>query len=181
MTSHALLETRYTFETGLSDADAVVRIRIGSWLGEDQEALSTFFEATVLESFKGNIPESFILIQDGCSESTLKGYPLFTDGNELLVYLKRISDTKYGDAYWIIGSFPTVLDVAYDNSGARYYADRYGIMGETAGISNNYSHQTVFRSELELNLIKTDSMFEMMQYTYPYIFAEEDLLPLLRK
>ena len=85
----AHLAKYYSFETAFSEADVVARIKIGNWLSEDELLGSTFFEATVLQCFKGDIPEIFILTQSGTASATLQGYPLFTYGNELLLFQTR--------------------------------------------------------------------------------------------
>jgi hypothetical protein len=172
-------ETKYTFASAISEADAVARIEVGNWLGEDTDLHKTYYEATVLQCFKGDIPNKFTLLQDGCSTATLKNYPLFTNGNELLVFLNKATVTDYDSPYWIIGSFMTVLDVAYDASGTRYYSDRYGILGETVDVSKNFSLQDEISAEVYSELVETDSIIADMRYSYPYIFSENDLIPLL--
>ena len=128
----ASLPKEYTFETATEEADVVARIRVGDWLSEDTYCYQTFYEATVLECFKGKLPKSFVLAQLGCSTGTFRDYPLFTSGNEFLVFLKKapedLGDIKadYDSLYWIFGHFSTLLDVAYDESGNRYYTDWCG-------------------------------------------------------
>ncbi len=175
----ASFETKYTFATAFSEADVVARIEVGNWLSEDTDLQKTYYEATVLQCFKGNIPDEFTLLQDGCSTGTLKNYPLFTSGNELLVFLKEATVTEYDSPYWIIGAFMTILDVTYDDSGARYYSDRYGILGETIDIVANYSLQSEILAEIYSGSVEADSIVADMHYAYPYVFAENDLVALL--
>ena len=89
------LTKRYTFETAFAEADAVARVKVGNWLSEDRENDSTCFEATTLQCFKGSLPETFTLYQTGSSHETLEGFPLFTYGNELLLFLNQ--GTQPGD------------------------------------------------------------------------------------
>ncbi len=177
---------RYTFESALSEADAVARIIVGNWLGEDKDLGKTYFEATVLQCFKGDLPERITLLQDGCSSATLKGYPLFTSGNEMLVFINHASVTDYDSPHWIIGAFTTLLDVSYDNAGTRYYVDRYGILGETIDIPTNYASNPVISREVRNTMTKNDPIWKEMEDAYlevehifPYIFLEDDLVPLL--
>lgn len=172
-------ETKYTFASAFSAADVVARIEVGNWIAEDTDLQKTYYEATVLKCFKGNIPSEFTLLQDGCSTGTLKNYPLFTSGNELLVFLNEATVTDYKSPYWIIGSFMTVLDASYDDSGARYYSDRYGILGETVDISTNYALQDDIYAEVFSRSVEADSIVADMQYPYPYIFSENDITTLL--
>lgn len=177
-TEHVSLGTRYTFESAFSEADAVARIKVGNWISEDTELHTTYYEATVLQCFKGEMPETFTLLQDGCSLSTLQRYPLFTYGNELLVFLNESELTGFDSPYWIIGSFTTVLDVSYDESGSRYYADRYGVLGKLANISRNYAFDPAVFSEVLASAVANDPIVEEMKYSYSYIFSEADILTL---
>lgn len=175
----ASFETAYTLESAVSEADVVARIEVGNWIAEDTDIHTTYYEATVLQCFKGSIPTTFTLKQDGCSAGTLKGYPLFKSGNEILVFLDEASGVNYDSTYWIIGSFMTILDVSYDNSGNRYYADRYGILGKTIDIDTNYACQEDIFAEVYSRSVEADPIVQDMQYSYPYVFAEFDLNPLL--
>lgn len=179
-TIHASFAKEYSFESALSSADVVARIEVGNWIAEDTELRKTYYEATVLQCFKGSIPTTFTLLQDGCSTGTLKGYPLFTSGNEMLVFLNEAIEVDYDSPYWIIGSFMTILDVSYDDSGTRYYADRYGILGKTINITANYALQEDVFAEVYSRSVEADSIVKDMQYLYPYIFKESDLTSLIK-
>lgn len=179
---------RYTFESASAEADAVARIVVGNWLGEDTDLHKTYYEATVVQCFKGDLPEKITLLQDGCSSGTLKAYPLFTSGNELLVFINRASVTDYVSPYWIIGAFTTLLDVSYDSAGTRYYVDPYGILGDTIDISANYASDPVISREVYNSMAENDPIWKEMEkaypeveYTFPYIFSEDDLIPLLTR
>lgn len=176
---HACLDIRYTFHTAFSSADVVARVKVGNWIAEDVDLGTTYYEATVLQCFKGDIPQEFTLLQDGCSTGTFKGYPLFTNGNELLVFLNNATVTDYPSPYWIIGSFTTVMDVSYDEAGSRYYSDRYGIIGETIDISTNCALQDDIFAEVYSKSVANDPIIADMQYFYPYVFSETDLMKLM--
>ena len=180
--SYPSLEKSYTFETAFSEADAVARIKVGNWLSEDNEIHSTYFDATVLQCFKGNIPESFILIQDGSSNATMDGYPLFTYGNELLVFLNQATGFEDEIHYWIIGAYTTVMDVVYDNSETRYYATRFSSLVETMDITPNCVDQKDIVSEIYNFAIISDPLVADIadeQHLYSYIFSESDVIDLI--
>ena len=177
---YASLAKEYTFETAFEEADAVARIQVGSWLGEDTNLKATYFQARVLECFKGNMPDTFTLRQDGCTTHTYTGYPLFTAGNELLVFLNEGSITTYDSPYWIIGTYTTFMDVLYDNAGNRYYGDRKGHLGQTVEIGKNYTFDYELFQQMYENLKETDSLFAEREYQFPYIYAEADLKAYLK-
>ena len=70
------LEMAYGFESAFADADMVAHVRVGDWIDEDTDIYATYYEATVLHSYKGEETGNFVLTQDGCSEYTMGGYPL---------------------------------------------------------------------------------------------------------
>lgn len=188
--SSPLFAKRYTFETAFLEADAVVRIKIGNWLSEDIDNMFTRYEATVLQCFKGDVSDAFTLIQEGCSDCTMKGYPLFTYGNELLVFLTKATmppdyEMPWSDeSYWITGCFTTVLDVTYDAEGNRYYADNHDFLGETMGISSNYVNQKDILSEVYSSAVNSDPFVANIadeQNFYSYIFSEADVNNLINK
>lgn len=167
----------YSFESAFESADAVVRAEIGNWLGEDNEIFNTYYETTVLECFKGSIPETFTLLQEGSSACTQEGYPLYTAGNELLLFLYEATDVHgYESVYWIAGAFVTTMDVTYDAEGDRYYADRYGILCRNfSGYCWNYALNKAEAEKLRAYLYKVDPFMKTMGFPYTYIYAEDAL------
>lgn len=178
-TIKAIFGNKFTFESAMTEADVVARIEVGNWLAEDTSIYTTYYEAAVLQCFKGSIPETFTLLQDGCSTATMKMYPLFTSGNELLVFLKEATETPYESPYWIMGSFTTLLEVSYDENGNRYYADRYGILSESINIDTNYADVASISGEVLATAAANDPIISEMHYSYPYIYSETDIMSLL--
>lgn len=168
----ALLARHYTFEEAYQEADMVAHVKVGNWLGEEEEKGATYYDATIVEQYKGDKIDEIILFQDGTSNGTLKRYPLFTYGNEMLVFLKEAVDTEYDDAYWIIGAFTTMLDVVNDEEGNLYYMDRYGILGETIDASMNSAGNTDLRQVLYEAAVANDEIVVEMGYRYEYIYEK---------
>ena len=102
-----MFERCYSVSDAFREADAVARVKVGDWQGEDLRNWVTFFDASVQESYKGELPRNFTLVQGGCSEATSPGYPLFTSGTELLVFLR-----DYDAAGKNITPSPTINTVA---------------------------------------------------------------------
>ena len=104
----------------------MARVRVGDWQGEDLRNWVTFFDASVQESYKGDLPRHFTLVQGGCSEASSPNYPLFINGTELLVFLRDYDGS--GEKYHPITDYNTVLYVVYDEAGGRYFLDSFGTM-----------------------------------------------------
>lgn len=175
---------KYSFETACSTAEVIARVKIGDWIAEDTIGGYTYFKATTLQCFKGTIPENFTLSQDGCSTYTLAGYPLFAAGNELLLFLREpYSDgfEKYQPLYWIIGSYTTVIDVAYDLDGTRYYLDRNGVLGSTVEDCKNYASHKAVREDLEAYVYKADPLLKTVKYCPTHIFTAGELEAAIEK
>lgn len=171
---------QYTFESAMEEAEVVAHVQIGNWLGENNELYTTYFEAKVLQCFKGTISEKFTLSQLGSSECTEKGnMALFTYGNELFLFLKQSTNTTYESTYHIVGNFPTIFDIMYDESGARYYAPRYSYMGDSVDIAVNYALQGKVHSELYARAASADPIITELNIRYEYIFSEGDFMALM--
>lgn len=188
------LVKHHTFEEATEESDVIARIRIGDWLGETEKSSQTFFEAEVLECFKGEISQTFVLSQLGYSKCTIgsPAFPLFTSGNEFLVFLTEIPEDKFVDLnakyemYWLTGSYVTILDVSYDDSGNRYYAatywgGTYRSFGETMDIPTNYTKNREIFNQIYANAIADDPIRAEIYHPYPYVFAEEDVIALIEQ
>ncbi len=175
--SRTSLAKSYTFASAFDEADMVAVVEVGDWLGEETDIHETYYQASVIKQYKGDPVESITLLQDGNSEWTLKGYPLFTSGNQLFVAMKKADDSEYENAYWIMGAFTTLLDVAYMD-GNCFLMDRYGTWGETIPLADNYA-DTADADALYSYLVEQDPVVADFEYRYPYIFAEEDIAALL--
>ena len=170
---HASLDKEYTFEATFEEADAVAHIRVGNWLYEREDQGSTCFEAEIIDCYKGDITGSFVLKQDGYSNGTLKGYPLFTHGNELLLFMRKSEDEGTGSiCYWILGSFSTVLYASYDDSGNLYYLNPFKHFTEALDIPD-YSGRSALSAEILNNDARSDKIHE--GFSYSRVFSADDL------
>lgn len=170
----ALVES-YTFESAFKESDMVARVRVGNWLGEKERSWITYFEADVIEIYKGDEIGNIVLLQDADSDSTLKWYPLFTYGNELLVFLKHGLDEQYENTYWIIGSYTTVFDVITTDSGDVYFSDRWGELTK----SMNCAMQMGARADVYAAASKIDPVFFDDIRGIRYIYSESDVEALI--
>ncbi len=170
------------FEDVFAECTAVARVQIGSWLGENSESHVSYFEARVLECLEGKLPKTFVLRQPFAgSKLTHKKVPVFTAGNELLVFIgKATEDSEYGDTYYMVGSYLAFLDVVYDDKGNRFFADRIGNIGDSIDITYNYLWDTDFYYELLENAKEADPILEEINVFYDYVYSEADFKTFLK-
>ena len=171
------LEALYSPETAAAEADLVALVRVGDWVKEDSYAHVTYYNAKILRTFKGSAGETITLIQDGFSQMTVDGYPLFISGNEMLLFLVKSDTEEFDNAYWELGSFSTVIDAVRDREGELFYLDRFGLMGSALKDCKNYLFDETKFAELKEIAVKADP--EAAKYRYHYIFSAAEADPLL--
>ncbi len=180
-----LLAKGFTLQTALEEADAVAWIRIGNWLGEktgDNTLDTSYFEAEVVRCYKGDLGQSIVLEQLGSSKWTIKGYPLFTHGNELLVFLKEGTGKNYDNCYWINGTYSTVMDVVTNDDGKVYVSDRLGMLGESiSDYKINDQQISNLKTALCDVLANVDSVQQSCVNESEYVFTMETIEDLLTK
>jgi len=178
----ASLANKYTLVSAFEDADVVAHIKVGDWLEEDAELMSSFFEAEIIRIYKGKTEDKIVLEQDGTSTGTLKGYPLLTYGKEVLVFLKDATSFEkihYKDAYWIIGSYTTLLDACYDDKGNVYFNDMCGVLWGSMDKHVFIKEKT--REELFNSLIKIDPWILTIDYRHDNYITEKELVKLWKQ
>ena len=115
-----MLPHTYSLSEAYDAAEVVALVTVGDWLEEELITGRTFFRTTVQKVYKGDIPHEFVLAQEGCSTWTYRNYPVFTYGNQLLLFLIKYDvsmyrDTydlvEYPDAYELINTYSTVMYV----------------------------------------------------------------------
>ena len=146
----ASLLRSYSAAEAFQEADAVALVRVGDWLGEQDGGFPiTFYKAAVVKSYKGDLPREFTLMQNGGSAGTYEDYPLYTCGNELLVFLRK-ADADYPDAYQSVGSFSTVLYAADAVDGS--YVINHVSLTDPAGESFRKEYAEKYNgAKMELN------------------------------
>ncbi len=177
------LARAYTLEEGVAEADAVAWIRVGNWLGEelDHPMGKTYFEAEVVECYKGELPASFVLKQYGSSKCTYKAFPLLTNGNELLLFLNYSdTDTSFGGCYYILGGYGTVMDVVQDDNGKAHISVRIPFLGEELEkTKKNYSTDITLREGLAAKAANDEIQSRFISRSN-YIFAIEEIEDILK-
>ena len=116
----------------------------GGLAGGGADHRANLFPDNGPKSVQGRYPHEFVLAQEGCSTWTYRNYPVFTYGNQLLLFLIKYDvsmyrDTydlvEYPDAYELISTYSTVMYVTQDDSGMSYVLDALGVMTEWSQIN----------------------------------------------
>ena len=162
-------------------SDAIAHIRVGNWLEESE--YYTYFEAEVVELYHGTLPDHFILEQFASSGFTILGCPVFTYGNEYILFLKKDTDgpedgCHYPDnnTYRSSGGHPSILELAADSEGKQYFVDRFHFI-ETSRLSfGNYYKDTSVATSISSALRKRDLVGQKLSKTYEKIYAVDDLV-----
>jgi len=114
----------YDLRTAVTESDLVARVKVLNWLGEDNDNLTTCFEAEVLDTIKGQSPRRITLLQDGSSEGSSEA--LFTHGTELFVFLRRDKHSQHKNVYRSTGGPTTTVFIVKDDTGTAYALDKHG-------------------------------------------------------
>ncbi len=178
-------------EDAYRQADVVARVRVGSWLGDTGDYPYgdwTYFEADAVRTYKGQLPEAFVFVQEGTAKKTREGYPLFTCGDELLAFLfpfgpfERANDMPYWkNAYANIGSPYSDLYAAYDEAGNVYYLARDLLFADRTDIPNYRNEDPALCDELLKELTARDPIFTKLDLPFQKIFAEADMEQLFKR
>lgn len=172
-----------TLEAEVNYSDAVACVRIGDWLGDHSDKVTTKFEAEVIEVIKGELPTKITLLQDGTSESTFANYPLFTAGNELLVLLKK-SNSKAAqneNTYWITGSYFTVFDIVTFDSGEEYALARRSLLADTLqGTVRDLSGDNMLGESVLNELKRNDSIWNEVNRERTNIYSLDELISAIK-
>lgn len=92
----------FTLSEAFLDADLVAEVIITGWLGEiiNQENVSelTYFKANIIKTYK-NITDldtdEITILQSGNTDWTYENYPLFQNGDHLLLCLKSYTNERF--------------------------------------------------------------------------------------
>ncbi len=165
----------YNLVEATSEADAIVWVRIGNWLGEAGEY--THFEAEVVQCLKGEQSGTMEICQMGTSAGTVQGYPLFTYGNEKLLFLKNRDG-----AWYMINDNQTVMDVVQCQDGNAYAVPQFQwflAWLEPSLPFENHADREDLRQDICDALTARDSLYNGKPERMEYILSLEDLEKLL--
>ncbi|WP_242227464.1 hypothetical protein [Bacillus cereus group sp. BfR-BA-01315] len=111
-----------SFKETLSEADLVVKVKIGDKVKEFNEpSPGTLYNAKVQETLKGQAGADIKVLQQGNSDYSFNGNPLFTKGQEFILVLKKAVGLGE-NVYWLLGEETQIYQVVGDGSLKRWAA-----------------------------------------------------------
>lgn len=108
----------YTLDEAYEKADVVATVKIENWLSEDEE--SSFFEAKVLEAYKGEPEETIRLAQSGNSQYMIVGHPLYYPENEFFIFLNEYENSQGEKEYCSLQDADTLFTLTENKEGEKY-------------------------------------------------------------
>ncbi|MBQ4428260.1 MAG: hypothetical protein II871_00615 [Clostridia bacterium] len=175
-----------TVQEAIERSDAVAMVRVGDWLGETTDKLTTLFNAEVIETIKGELPAKFTLLQGGSSEFTYRDYPLFTYGNELFLFLTKISDEnreflKFPEnTYKITGTYTSVMHLI-ELDGEKYVIPRdYALLENMPESVKNLAKDEAFLKRAVDELKRSDSVLSKVNIAYAHVYKLDELVSMVK-
>ena len=145
--------------------EIIACVKVVRWLREDR--LQSYFEARVIDVLKGDCPESIVLGQVGSSKNTIRGYPIYAPGNELLVFMNQGKDHYAGICANLTGYY-----VVRDDSGEPFLFSMSQTF-ETSTADNLRPAGDYW--DLKRAHRESDSVWESLTPPYKKAFAYSDL------
>jgi len=182
-TMNASFEKPYTFNEAYEEANLVAEIIITEWLGElDQEGLgqTTYFKAVIIDEYKNNLnfkEKEIVLLQYGNSKWTYKGYPLFKNGDRLLLALLWVDPVEYSafciegeDCFAIVGSQLTEMQVIQKDG--KKYALKRNLYQNFTDIENLMKPDS---AEIIEDVLKQDEVLSQAGTVFECVYSIDDL------
>ena len=179
-------EKGFNFLTACEDSEAICRVRIGNWLGDN--GTGTYYEAAVEKTYKGELPDKINIYQIGNQDWNLECSPLFTYGDELILFLipwhcAEGYDDGFDlpDCYELVGADQTDLYIFRADNGDEYLFDNKSILSymsyeECPEIRfNNYTDDAELISELYKNMEPVDPAIAYNLIHHSEILWSEEL------
>lgn len=153
----------FTLSEAFLDADLVAEVIITGWLDEiiNQENVSelTYFKANIIKTYK-NITEldtdEITILQSGNSDWTYQNYPLFQNGDRLLLCLKSYTNERFTrgntNCFMIAGGQQTELYIVEEDN-QLYAIKRSGYL----------NFEDVSHRKLEL-----DTIYNVARHIFPF-------------
>ncbi|PEI82687.1 hypothetical protein CN679_27645 [Bacillus pseudomycoides] len=111
-----------SFKETLSEADLVVKVKIGDVVKEFNEpSPGILYNAKVQETLKGQAGADIKVLQQGNSDYSFNGNPLFAKGQEFILVLKEAVGLGE-NVYWLLGEETQIYQVVSDGSLKRWAA-----------------------------------------------------------
>ena len=159
---------------------AIAIVTVGNWLTESIKDTTTYYEATVEECFKGELPEKIIISRHGSSEEN-HASPLYIKGDRLLVLLNFPEKQEYENHYRVhVGRECDIVTL----DGVDYAVDRFRHSFTSFPLENLVETQPEIAKAVRTAL-ETHDPFRLEFYKedaliYDFIYRLDDLRPILK-
>lgn len=96
-----------SLDESVEQADAVAEIQIENIVEEVNHGMpQTVHKASVLETYKGELPEEIRVLQDGTKKMPMSDNPIFQKGEKYILVMKQAKSLEDNrDAYWILKEY----------------------------------------------------------------------------
>ena len=172
-----------SLEAAYAQADLVAVVQIQNWLGEKDTGFpGTYFDAVVVKDYKAKATGPIVLLQDGASSHTHKGYPLFSYGNAIFVFLKKTDAAPYENAYYILNPAMNLADVVEPSPGEVYFVERGEVFQKEYKSLENYGTDKNLSKAVLNSLRLNDSLRYPSDLEHPIgqFYKESDVEELLK-
>lgn len=146
----------------ITRSDIIAKVKILEWLGEiDEPQEKTFFKAELLNVYKGNETSNNLIriMQEGNSKFTIKDFPLFKNGDKLILFLKKVEND---DSYWVLG-YDNTLYVREIND-KEYAFKQFRPFTELSGIQLNKQSEKVSKDIKEIKEIFINDLSKRKEF-----------------
>jgi len=170
------------FDDAITKSYDILDFTILEWLKEDSKEIpKTFFKARINHSYKNTVKqgEEIIIRQNGNGLETLRGFPLFKEGDRILAFVNYLEEDSY---YWLINDDLYIFDYTeYENES--YWLKRGKI---TFGDMREYEAEAVIAESVIIQGKNNDPILtEALEYTaeevYTQVFESKQFSSVIQK
>ena len=98
---------RYALDESIEEADVVAEVKIKGVVEEfDNGIPQTLHRASVVETYKGELPEEINVLQNGTKKMPVSDNPLFEEGERYILVLRNtVSLDDNDNSYWVLKEY----------------------------------------------------------------------------
>lgn len=98
---------RYALDDSIEEADVVAEVKIKGVVGEFENGIpQTLHRASVIETYKGELPGEINVLQDGTKKMPVSDNPLYEEGERyILVMRNTVSLDDNENSFWVLKEY----------------------------------------------------------------------------